>query len=781
MLTLKNFKSFTDLSIIIQPGLTLLDGRSGVGKSTILDAISFVLYNTGKTGIYPRGGGKSSTSVELKIGEVTLFRQRRPNLFKVIRGKETLIDAEAEGWVEREFGNQGLWRTGGYIKQGEDCGFIVMSGKERMEFLKSLSQSETVDSMMFRVNKKIGEMKDSLRENKSNVNAYHSLYMKRYNSMTEEEMDVEEWSEEQVKFLADKYGCSQDLDEIEKYGIKHLNSSLRKVLTEIGDLKVELDRSIETEKRRDEITARLVELEKELNLTSSLQTIESRLTEISDSMKRTEEWKRVNSLTERRDRVKSKIGEVESSAWSEVELKSIKECQQLGNIRERLSEVRGKIEGLEENKRWKERCKVEEEINSLKDELVGLPIESRGEELAKASIASKRLSCPTCSTSLFLCSDGLKEYSEGVMNEEEFKELKEHERLWKRGESMRMKLGILEESLAEFVDMRPPVEVKENARELERLRFKLESGLEKIASLPQNYLEIDVDAELERILESQRSREAERELKSIESLLSDMKLEERSAHDETELRREEIELKKDMDRVKRIRNEIERLGSELGSLQVIDSEPIKKRLSKRERRAAKLDEILDSFSEDISLQKRLTELYDLYDQHADMLKERETISSMLGRYEKIKESLITGEYIIMDELLGEVNEVLEEILSRLFNEPISVIFHSLRRLKTVDRIKNEVNMMMDYKGSELTKLSELSGGERSRVNLALTIAFSKLSNSPFLLLDECMSSLDVDTKEHVIPAIREHLGKNTLVVNHDTTEGVYDNVLRIGE
>ena len=77
-------------------------------------------------------------------------------------------------------------------------------------------------------------------------------------------------------------------------------------------------------------------------------------------------------------------------------------------------------------------------------------------------------------------------------------------------------------------------------------------------------------------------------------------------------------------------------------------------------------------------------------------------------------------------------------------------------------------------------MSELSGGERSRVSLALLIAFSKYGRSPVLLLDESLSSLDVVTKECAISVIKQCLNDKIIItVNHDTTEGVYDSVINI--
>jgi len=51
-ITLKNFQSYKNQVIHCKPGLNLLIGTSDSGKSAILRAISFVLYN------YPKRDSK---------------------------------------------------------------------------------------------------------------------------------------------------------------------------------------------------------------------------------------------------------------------------------------------------------------------------------------------------------------------------------------------------------------------------------------------------------------------------------------------------------------------------------------------------------------------------------------------------------------------------------------------------------------------------------------------------------------------------------------------------
>ena len=88
-------------------------------------------------------------------------------------------------------------------------------------------------------------------------------------------------------------------------------------------------------------------------------------------------------------------------------------------------------------------------------------------------------------------------------------------------------------------------------------------------------------------------------------------------------------------------------------------------------------------------------------------------------------------------------------------------------------------MDIEYKGMECD-LQMLSGGEMSRIVLAYTLALAEMFNSPLLLLDECTSSLDQETTNHVFDAIKEHFnGKLTIIVAHQVVTGIFDRTINL--
>ena len=57
----------------------------------------------------------------------------------------------------------------------------------------------------------------------------------------------------------------------------------------------------------------------------------------------------------------------------------------------------------------------------------------------------------------------------------------------------------------------------------------------------------------------------------------------------------------------------------------------------------------------------------------------------------------------------------------------------------------------------------LSGGQRQRTTLARGL----IRNSPILILDDCLSSVDTETEEHILSRLKKlRRGKTTILVSH---------------
>ena len=89
-LSLRNFRQHADTDLVLKPGLTGIIGPNGVGKSTLLEAIAWVIYGTaaarGSRDTIRRRGAKARSQVSVEL-VLTLGAHR----YRVVR---TLNDAQ---------------------------------------------------------------------------------------------------------------------------------------------------------------------------------------------------------------------------------------------------------------------------------------------------------------------------------------------------------------------------------------------------------------------------------------------------------------------------------------------------------------------------------------------------------------------------------------------------------------------------------------------------------------------------------------------------------------
>lgn len=164
---------------------------------------------------------------------------------------------------------------------------------------------------------------------------------------------------------------------------------------------------------------------------------------------------------------------------------------------------------------------------------------------------------------------------------------------------------------------------------------------------------------------------------------------------------------------------------------------------------------------------------------------------------RLKDIAVDAECYQLQSTVDDINATMNEILAEIFENPISVELRLFKALKSKKGItKPTINLMIRYKNVEYDGISGLSGGEGDRVSLALTLALNLVSPSPFLILDESLSSLDATARERCLNIMRrifaergelktegeqnKDKGKIILCVNHEDVEGSYDRVLRVG-
>lgn len=146
---LENFQKWQSKTIRLYPGINLIDGKSGSGKSTICRAIHFVLYggkkhrNIGGKG-FPKTKRTSVTySYITPEKKYSIYRERPSESVRLELEHEgeiiVMTGKEAQSWICNEYGTEESWVASSYLAQEKDHFFIRESNADKKELLRQIT------------------------------------------------------------------------------------------------------------------------------------------------------------------------------------------------------------------------------------------------------------------------------------------------------------------------------------------------------------------------------------------------------------------------------------------------------------------------------------------------------------------------------------------------------------------------------------------------------------------------------------------------------------------
>lgn len=191
---------------------------------------------------------------------------------------------------------------------------------------------------------------------------------------------------------------------------------------------------------------------------------------------------------------------------------------------------------------------------------------------------------------------------------------------------------------------------------------------------------------------------------------------------------------------------------------------------------------MDEYSQQVLLRK----LFKIKEEYDNIEKEIYDCNQKFQQFSKIKNVIHTSEYFLIDSVLSKINKKVNKILTNIFTEPINVELRAVRQLKTENRLKPEINIIVNYNGIVFNNLNLLSGGQKHRIYMAFILAFFKMKKFPFLLLDECIYSVSLHIKRHVISLLSDKFNNASsnkkrliLIVLHDTDLDPYSQIITL--
>lgn len=153
------------------------------------------------------------------------------------------------------------------------------------------------------------------------------------------------------------------------------------------------------------------------------------------------------------------------------------------------------------------------------------------------------------------------------------------------------------------------------------------------------------------------------------------------------------------------------------------------------------------------------------------------VQTTLADLHELHKHAIHVERECLESTVSQINTDLFNICSTIFDSDIEVLLALYKPLKKGDE-KESVNVHILNKGIKYD-FKELSGGQQARVSLALTLALSLTSNSPVIILDEALTSLDTTSREKCLKIIKHYTQKTVIMINHMEIEGLYEHIIKL--
>lgn len=747
--------------------MTLLTGNSGIGKSSILDALFFVLFGTGTKIVTI---GKRKCKVVLHYNDLVITRSKGPNrlhLCKGENGEKEYEDQAAQSIIDTTFGSQ--FKTTSYLSQNQKQSFITMKPVEKAQFLTKF---------IFKDINLVG-----IKETIKKLTSTNKVELIKAVSKLEQAKQTSEYQPKPA-FMERPLLYEQDLDK-QKEQLDRENHTIDSYIVQSRNKMSLVRTAVNTNMMLDNQWTKLV---------GELKVAKQELVSIpivqSETIKSYEKTIRLFDTNKRQIELRKRYN------FNTTRLKKLihdeKENMQteLGRITTKLQQIPHTMDQL---KRIQRDLKIIRDLTTIANSSCQIvtkkqldDLVSKRENYLHAISHQDKLSCPACESVLVLVDGSLHKHT---INQD----------------TQQLTLTVLKQELKALVvkiDSYTKLHWKYNQHQSnkQQAQTQLLQYPKYKHTLPDIQKNIIQKTTLLHEKTGWTKKYANQQQGIWPSVISQLQKENDTLH-ETISSNKTIYVDETIDI-----NELRKCVSTLVQQKFQYDEKLRhiKQIVTKQSFVLSQKKVLTYSVHDCEqeyqmllkkqklMSTRVQELYrninlnEKYSRFMDETKQYEKIVHSVQHLEsenktqaekhcaslRLTNIITESESIAMVEIINSINKYTKIWLDLFFpTDPITIQLRTQKdvRKKTVPKI----HLYVQYKNNECD-VNMLSGGELCRVILAFTLAFSDLCENPLLLLDECTANLDEDSTSDVLEAIRDSCKhKTVIVVAHQVVVGQF--------
>lgn len=826
------FREYNNYKLkIYNSGITLLNGVSGTGKTTILRAIRWCLYGGSAYG--------EKYEVKIKYNDLTIVRKSKPrNVLEVTQAERVSNGDIATQIITSVFGPEDLFDLCCYMKQGDfPCPLMSSVSKERLYYLSKLAFHDDNDPTVLieKIFEKLKDVKQLFRKNQDIYSDHEKLYQAFLLEIQLPE-GINIW---------DKTALETDIRLVD-ISLAELNDKIlsrASKCVQMEQLTVQLKKCENSRKIKiDAVTKLTNSTDKSLGSQSSVhrleeerEVFEQRIGQIVEKFNKIdikiEETKRrilINKYITARNKIKNNYDGILPQGFTSRELYAVesqhREYNENSSMAEELDIVyeetalQEEIVALQKMKKYRENKSLNSQYCSIMALMAALPSQLTNSSLLDEEtklMEMKRtldlLTCPHC--------EGLVRYSvkNGLIIPQDSKKSTEKELMAQQNKIVSMrkieeerrqlasKMSFYEERGADKFTTKDNFEklssvpTKEiDARILSIAKIKIISKPEislKVSKLLLEYFNIlrEIQAVGNIVLPEENSDELRLyDVENLENLNRERTNLQVSQHDlQVSLTKIVKNIKEQKSQYFALRNEIIKLEAEIvAASEQVDG--LQKEIGKVQTILDEIEsiEILDSRRfdalakrQEIVKQISLLERYDTVEKKRIALaEEKKHVDNIFADVEALSdlyENSIAEHHMHLQSVVDSINICIAHGVDALFPYPLTIALDLMPpSAEDEKRYKHNVEFTIIKKGKDKSRRKPediFSGGEMKRMILLIVIALNTLYKAPILMLDEMFASLDPEFREECLAVIKRYINDRLIIsAEHYAEKGDYD-------